>query len=171
MSTHWRRRWREIVERPRRPLVDNAGPPLVLLSIAVSLLIVTTALWGIAQLEQFGPSVGAVIVFRPSAMMTDRWQINASVGDPADVDRLDPVAASSCVLSPGTMEAGGGSFIIEARRLSRPPVYRVHWAGSHTSQGAGDCGTAVDLVLSRTELMRLANVAGGFGGGLRLIGP
>ena len=46
-------------------------------------------------------------------------------------------------------------------------MYRVHWAGGRTELGAHDCGPAADLVLERAELMRLANVAGGF----RLIGP
>jgi hypothetical protein len=69
------------------------------------------------------------------------------------------------------MAVHGGSLVVEARRLSRPPVFRVHWTGGHTDGGPGDCGTTVDLVLERTELMRLANVAGGFSSGLRLIGP
>ena len=69
------------------------------------------------------------------------------------------------------MAVRGGSLVVEARRLSRPPVYRVHWAGGTTDGGTDDCGTSADLVLERTELMRLANVAGGFNSGLRLIGP
>jgi hypothetical protein len=55
--------------------------------------------------------------------------------------------------------------------MSRPPAFRVHWAGGHTDNGAGDCGSAADLMLERTDVMRLANAAGGFNGGLRLIGP
>ena len=69
------------------------------------------------------------------------------------------------------MAVRGGSLVVEARRLSRPPVYSVHWAGGNTDGGTDDCGTSADLVLERTELMRLANVAGGFNSGLRLIGP
>ena len=69
------------------------------------------------------------------------------------------------------MAVHGGSLVIEARRLTRPPVYRVHWAGGPTDMGSTDCGTITDIMLERTDLMRLANVAGGFSSGLRLIGP
>ncbi len=55
--------------------------------------------------------------------------------------------------------------------MSSPPVYRVHWAGLRTSSGSGDCGKAADLVLSRTDLQKLANTAGGFGIGPRMLGP
>jgi hypothetical protein len=47
----------------------------------------------------------------------------------------------------------------------------VHWAGGHTDSGSGDCGPAADLLLDRADVMRLANAAGGFNVGLRLMGP
>jgi hypothetical protein len=169
MNTHRRRR--DIVGHPRRRRVDDAHGSYLLMLAAGTLLMATTGLWALAQLEQFGPSVGAVIVFKPSAMTTDWWHIKAAVGDPTHVDRLDGVADRRCALSPGVMMEDGGSLVIEARRLSRPPVYRVHWIGGHTSHGDADCGATADLILTRTELMRLANVAGGFDGGLRLIAP
>jgi len=75
------------------------------------------------------------------------------------------------MLNPGTMAKSRGSVVVEARRLSRPPVYRVHWAGGPTSRGATDCGTSADLVLSRSDLMRLANVAGEFTAGPGFSGP
>jgi hypothetical protein len=40
-----------------------------------------------------------------------------------------------------------------------------------TSDGGDDCGKAADLILSRTDLQKLANSAGGFGVGPRMIGP
>jgi hypothetical protein len=69
------------------------------------------------------------------------------------------------------MAQGGGSLVVEARRMSSPPLYRVHWAGLRTSDGSGDCGSAADLVLSRSDLQKLANAAGGFGAGPKTIGP
>jgi hypothetical protein len=78
-------------------------------------------------------------------------------------------AARRCVLSPNVMSRWQSDG--RGRRLSRPPIYRVHWSGGRTDSGPGDCGTTADLVLEYTDLMRLANVAGGFSSGLRLIGP
>ena len=123
------------------------------------------------ELEQFGPSVGGIIVFKPDNAATERWSVTASIIEPAEVGLPGKTSGRHCSLSPNVMAVRGGSLVVEARRLSRPPVYRVHWAGGHTDAALGDCGTTADLVLERTELMRLANVAGGFNSGLRLIGP
>ena len=169
MSAHWRRRRRDVVGRPHRQSAETSLGTVILALVAGALLTVTTGLAAMMELEQFGPAVGGIIVFRPDAAATERWSVNAAIAEPG---RLGGEAnASHCVLSPNVMAAHGGSLVVEARRLSRPPVYRVHWAGGHTDVGSGDCGTAADLVLERTELMRLANVAGGFNSGLRLIGP
>ena len=61
------------------------------------------------------------------------------------------------------MTATGGSFVIEAKEMTRPPSYRVHWSGSRTDLGDGDCGRAADLGLSLVSLRALATVAGGLG--------
>jgi hypothetical protein len=149
---------------------------VILTLVAGALLTVTTGLAAMVELEQFGPGVGGIIVFRPDTAATERWSVSATVVEPARLGLPWAASNSLCVLSPNVMAVRGGSLVVEARRLSRPPVYRVHWAGGHTAGGhtdgtPGDCGTAADLVLERTELMRLANVAGGFNSGLRLIGP
>jgi hypothetical protein len=171
MNAH---RWRRRRETAGRPLRENADPALgtvILMLVAGTLLTVTTGLAAMVELEQFGPALGAIIVFRPDIAATERWSVSATVVEAAQLGL--PWAASNrhCVLSPNVMAVRGGSLVVEARHLSRPPVYRVHWAGGHTDGTPGDCGTAADLVLERTELMRLANVAGGFNSGLRLIGP
>jgi hypothetical protein len=171
MNAHWWRRRRETVARSRREAADETVVTLVLWLVAGALLTATVGFWALTTLEQFGPSVGAVIAFRPDAQASDWWQINARFSDAPRFDRVDSFAGRKCVLSPGTMRASGGSIIVEARSLTRPPVYRVHWAGGHTSRGAGDCGDAADLVLSRAELIKLANVAGGFNNGFGLTGP
>ncbi len=122
------------------------------------------------ELERFGPSVGSIVVFKPGVTATERWSVRAIIADPAP-NGLRMAGTKHCTLTPGIMAVHGGSLVIEARRLSRPPVYRVHWSGGRTDASVNDCGADADLVLERVELMRLANVAGGFASGLRLIGP
>jgi hypothetical protein len=171
MNAH---RWRRRRDTAGRPLRQNADPALgtVILTLAAgALLTVTTGLAAMVELEQFGPAIGGIIVFRPDIAATERWSVSATIAEPARLGLPGEAIGRHCVLSPNVMAVRGGSLVVEARRLSRPPVYRVHWAGGHTDSSLGDCGTAADLVLERTELMRLANVAGGFNSGLRLIGP
>ena len=161
MNTQRHRRRRDIVGRPRRERVDDSFMTAILTLVVGALLTVTAGLWLMRELEQFGPSVGGIIRFRPDTAATERWSVTATVVEPARHLLSGEIGGRHCTLSPGVMALRGGSFVIEARRLSRPPVYRVHWAGSRTDAGANDCGTSSDLVLERTELMRLANVAGG----------
>jgi hypothetical protein len=168
MSAHWRRRRREIAGRPVRHGMETSLTTAILTLAAGALLTVVTGLWIMLELEQFGPAVGGIIVFRPDTAASERWSVRAALAEPAAGVARD---LGYCVLSPAAMARLGGSLVVEARRMSRPPEYRVHWAGGPTAAGAGDCGTAADLVLERTELMRLANVAGGFNSGMRLIGP
>lgn len=150
------------MSRSRRVRADDTLGTVVLTLIAGALLALATGLCAFSELERYGPSIGNIIVFRAVAGATEWWHIDAKIAD---------APGRSCVLSPSAMGSGGGSLIIEARRLSSPPVYRVHWAGRHTSRGDGDCGASADLVLSRSDLMRLADVAGGFNANLRMIGP
>jgi hypothetical protein len=170
MNTPWRRRRREALGRPRRQDTDAPFASAMLALVAGALLTVTAGLWAMQELEQFGPAVGGIIVFKPDAAATERWSVAAALVEQVG-NGVPSATARHCILSPGVMADRGGSLVIEARRLSRPPVFSVHWAGGHTGTGAADCGTIADLVLERTELMRLANVAGGFSSGLRLIGP
>jgi hypothetical protein len=164
-------RWRERQQGNRH---RAGGDPIwtPVLTIAVTILL-TTCLGAMAilQFEQFGPQVGAIVVFKPGTQSMDHWRVRASAGDSGGLDRPSDVIARACDLSPGAMATGGGSLVVEARRMSRPPVYRVRWVGTRTSDGDGDCGKEASFVLSRTELQKLANTAGGFGVGRRLIGP
>ena len=144
---------------------------VILALIAGALSTLTTGLWAMQELEQFGPSVGSIIAFRPDAAATERWSVNAAVVDTSNPGVPWPAGVRHCALSPGVMSGRSSSLVVEARLLSSPPVFRVHWAGGHTEAGSGDCGAVADIVLERTDLMRLANAAGGFSSGLRLIGP
>ncbi len=171
MNAHWRRRRRDVAGRPHRQSDDASLGTVILTLVAGALLTVTTGLAVMLELEQFGPAVGGIIVFKADAAATEWWSVKAVVDRRRHIWAVRCNRRQTCVLSPDVMADRGGSLVVEARRMSRPPVYRVHWAGGHTDACAGDCGTAADLVLERTELMRLANVAGGFNSGLRMIGP
>jgi hypothetical protein len=157
--------------RTRRKSADASLATAVLTLVAAALLTITTGFWVMLQQEQFGPSVGDIIVFKPDPNPTERWSVHAAAADPTIPGFLATLTPRHCVLSPSVMAINGGSLVIEARRMSRPPVFRVYWSGGHTDAASSDCGTTADLELERTELMRLANVAGGFTSGLRLIGP
>jgi hypothetical protein len=161
--------WRE--QRHRNPgrTSDAIWAP-VLTVVAAILLTVCLGAMAILQLEQFGPQVGAMVVFKPGAPRMDLWHVRAAADNAGPYPDGNTVGRV-CILSPGTMAEGGGSLVVEARRMSSPPQYRVHWAGSRTSNGGGDCGKAADLVLSRTDLQKLANTAGGYGAGPKAIGP
>jgi hypothetical protein len=159
MRPHWRRR---SFSHPRRQRVDDAAKTLVLTLIAGALATATTGLSVFAQLNELGPIVGNILVFKRSEAMTDWWRVKATIDDRAFATWQSGGAVRTCDLSPSAMVAGGGSLVVEARRMSSPPVYRVHWAGKYTSHGPSNCGTSADLVVSRSDLMRLADVAGGF---------
>lgn len=171
MNAHWRRKRRDVAGRPQQRSDDASLGTVILALAAGALLTVTTGLAAMVELEQFGPSVGGIIVFKPDVAATERWSVSATMVEAARLGLPGETGGRRCILSPNVMANHGGSLVVEARRLSRPPVYRVHWGGGHTDTGPSDCGTMADLVLERTELMRLANVAGGFSSGLRLIGP
>lgn len=144
---------------------------VVLTLLAGALLTVTTGMVALTKLEQFGPAVGNILVIRPDAEARDRWTVDATVIGGLTSGLPDEATGRRCALAPGVMARTGGSLVIEARRLSRPPLYRVHWSGGHTEEGRADCGTTADLILERIALMRLTNAVGGFGRGLSLIGP
>jgi hypothetical protein len=162
--------WREHQHRsPGRTSSDVWTPALTV--VAAILLTACLGAMAIVQLERFGPQVGAIVVFKPGPPRMDLWHIRASAADSVGHYPDSGATSRTCILSPSTMAEGGGSLIVEARRMSSPPLYRVHWAGSRTSNGGDDCGRKADLVLSRTDLQKLANSAGGYGAGPKAIGP
>ena len=171
MNTEWRRRRREIAGRSRRQSGDISLTTVMLGLAAGALLTVTTGLWCMRQLEEFGPSIGGVIVFKPDAIASERWVVHAVRLERGSIKWQHNSDAQRCSLSPAVMARAGGSLVIEARRMSRPPVFQVHWAGGYTDSGSDDCGPAADLMLDRADVMRLANAAGGLNVGLRLMGP
>lgn len=115
----------------------------------------------VLQLDQFRPKVGDVVVFKPGSQDTDMWQMLI----PATELSKSRERVLNCTLDPNVMAVAGGSLVVEARQENPNLQYQVHWAGARTAADASDCGTSADLIVSRTDLQRLANAAGGFGVG------
>lgn len=113
----------------------------------------------VLQMDQFRPKVGDIIAFRPNSQDGEPWEMTV----PAKVVGSDP-AARTCSLDPNVMAADGGSMIVEMRQETPSLNYRVHWSGKHTDK-TQDCGPRANLLVSRVDLQRLANTAGGFGVG------
>nr|WP_294546708.1 hypothetical protein [uncultured Rhodopila sp.] len=115
----------------------------------------------VLQLDEFRPKVGDIVVFRPGSQDADMWQMNI----PATPVSATGQPAGECSLDPNAMAATGGSLVVESRRTEPSLQYVVHWVGMQTYAKPGSCGSDVDVLVSRTDLQRLANAAGGFGVG------
>lgn len=113
----------------------------------------------VLQLDEFRPKVGDMVVFKPESQDSDMWQMAI----PATMVSAMGSPVAPCSLDPNVMAAHGGSLIVESRQTEPSLQYVVHWAGTETSREAGNCGSDVNLMVSRTDLQRLANAAGGFG--------
>jgi hypothetical protein len=115
----------------------------------------------VLQLDEFRPKVGDIVVFRPGSQDTDMWQMTI----PATLVSAMSAPLSVCSLDPNAMAEDGGSLVVEGLQSQPSLQYRVHWAGRMTAKTSGNCGQSADLLISRTDLQRLANAAGGFGVG------
>jgi hypothetical protein len=115
----------------------------------------------VLQLDTFRPKIGDIVVFRPGSQDTDMWQMSI----PATLVSARDASVTECQLDPNVMATDGGSLVVEGRQDEPALMYRIHWAGKRTTKDHGNCGSAVDLAVSRTDLQRLANAAGGFGVG------
>jgi hypothetical protein len=114
----------------------------------------------VLELDEFRPKVGDIVSFKPGSQDTDMWQMNIS----ATLLAGSKAPAGDCMLDPNIMAERGGSLIVEGRETEPVLRYHIHWAGAATARSA-NCGETADLVVSRTDLQRLANAAGGFGVG------
>ena len=81
MNAHWRKRRRDVAGRPHRQSDDTSLGTAILTLIAGALLTVTTGLAVMFELEQFGPAVGGIVVFKPDTAATERWSVKAAVVD------------------------------------------------------------------------------------------
>jgi len=148
-------------EPGRRPSPQGA-PFTAWLPVLAAMAIMVTGCLGtflVLQLDEFRPKVGDMVVFKPGSEDTDTGQMTipampvSAMGSPA----------GTCLLDPNVMAADGGSLVVESRRTEPSLQYVVHWAGPQTSKDNGNCGSDADLMVSRVDLQRLANAAGGFG--------
>lgn len=115
----------------------------------------------VLQLDEFRPKIGDIVAFAPGSQDTDMWQMNI----PATMLSASGASLEACALDPNVMAETGGSLIVEGRQEEPSLQYRIHWAGSRTAKTDGNCGASASLLVSRTDLQRLANAAGGFGVG------
>ena len=121
----------------------------------------------VLQLDTFRPKLGDIVAFRAGSQDTDMWQMTI----PATLATTAGARGDGCSLDPNVMAENGGSLVVEARQDDPAGQYLVHWAGSATAAAPGNCGDSANLMVSRTDLQRLANAAGGFGVGDKGIVP
>jgi len=95
---------------------------------------------------EFGPPVGEILVFGPYSQPASAWQISAT----RSADHRH------CILQPAIMAASDGSIVVE-RRLADGRTFYAHWRGGPTSEGADDCGSAVDITLDLVAMQTLIN--------------
>jgi hypothetical protein len=151
------------MKRPKWPPRDNDTIADTIESVitAGSVVLLLATLGAIVALFanlHVGLRVGDILVFKPETSVLDSLSVTASRSEPRSGQSA---SATTCTLDPKVMAHDGGSIVVEARSLTKP-VYRVHWAGTHTSTGAADCGSSVDLTVSRMDLQTLVNAIGGF---------
>jgi hypothetical protein len=115
----------------------------------------------VLQLDEFRPNVGDIVAFKAESQDTDMWQTTI----PATLVSAMGSPLGECALDPNVMAENGGSLVVEGRQDQPSLQYRVHWAGQTTARADGNCGSSANLLVSRTDLQRLANSAGGFGVG------
>lgn len=139
----------------RDALLTVWAPALVALGVMVTGFVGTLM---VLQLDAFRPRVGDIVTFEPSSQDADAWQLQV----PATLVSGTRNGAA-CMLNPTVIAARGGSLMVEARQDTSPPVYQLHWAGAKTEEGSADCGDSADLRVTRVDLQKLANAAGGFG--------
>ena len=148
-------------EPGRNPLPQGAPFTAWLPVLGAMAIMVTGCLstFLVLQLDEFRPKVGDMVVFKPGSEGTETWQLTI----PATPVSAMGSPVGKCLLDPNVMAAAGGSLVVESRRTEPSLLYVVHWAGAETSKGNANCGSDANLMVSRIDLQRLANAAGGFG--------
>lgn len=133
----------------------------IIFALVVCTTCVTIAVRAIGDdIRAAEPTLGDIVSFAdvlaaPGAIDPDGEVVVAA-------SRADGPVGDTCTLDSAVMEKSGGSLFVEAEGPS-PRIFRVHWAGGATSQGASDCGRSSELLLSANQLGRLAESVGGFG--------
>jgi hypothetical protein len=151
-------------QEPNRNSRPNGAPLAAWLPVLAAMAIMLTGCLStflFLQLDEFRPKLGDIVAFRPGSQDTDMWQMTI----PATLVSETGSPLGECSLDPNVMAVQGGSLVVEGRQDETSLQYRVHWAGSETARTTGNCGASANLLISRTDLQRLANAAGGFGVG------
>jgi hypothetical protein len=149
-------------DRSRQQTPPRAGLAAWLPVLAAMGIMVTGCLstFLVLQLDEFRPKIGDIVAFKPGSQDTDMWQMTI----PAKVISAAGSPVSDCALDPNVIAQEGGSLVVEGLQDQPSLQYRIHWAGAETAQ-PNSCGATANLLVSRTDLQRLANAAGGFGVG------
>ena len=135
----------------------------ILMLVAGALLTVTTGLWAMQELEQFGPSVGGVIVFKPDTAASEQWSVDGAIVDPVHAGVTDGFRTKHAFSAHASWSPAGAVLSIEARRHEQPAaVSRALGRQSH-QQHAWRLRHVSRPCAVRSGLMRLADMAGGFG--------
>jgi hypothetical protein len=122
----------------------------------------------VLQLDEFRPKVGDIVVFKPGSQDPDMWQLTI----PGTLLSQTGSPGRPCSMDPNIMATTGGSLVVESRQTDPSLQYVVHWIGAQTAATEnGSCGADATVRVSRTDLQRLANAAGGFGIGDKGIAP
>lgn len=135
----------------------TAGTVLTFVAMTVICVAIVIGLC-IRLAERFEPTVGDIADFSSRRANQDVLPVNVTA----------QTAGHTCELASDVMARNGGSFVIVARHAAADDSYLIHWAGSRTSNGARDCGSSADLLVSKRDLLGLAGTVGGFG--VRLAG-
>jgi hypothetical protein len=140
------------------------GEPTIstMIGIGVLTLVSFTLLLAILVriVPSFEPSVGEMAVFSVQQLTNGIQTRTAQV---AVTNRWgDPISDARCVLASEVMDTAGGSLVVETRLVGTDPTYVVHWVGGPTSGGTSDCGSDVDVLVAKEDLIGLL-APGGFG--------
>jgi hypothetical protein len=149
---------------PARDTAGHVGSRAVWLPVLVAMAIMAAgciSTFLVLQLDEFRPGVGDIVTFTPGSEDPDLWQTVV----PATLVSAMGIPVAVCSLDPNVIAEKGGSLVVEGLQNKPSLQYRLHWAGTGTARAGGDCGPSADLLVSRTDLQRLANAAGGFGVG------
>jgi len=125
-----------------------------MLAIAVaSAVVAVVASVSLHLAYELRPGIGDIIAFAGKS----GWpEVQARI----TALRSNAAPGLPCVLDPHVMKQFGGSLLIEAARSQPTVAFDVHWAGTHTSDGVGDCGASADLVLNLGDVVTLTLAAG-----------
>jgi hypothetical protein len=158
------------MRQPEQQDSNENGPPhgtlrgtslatwLLLLMATAIMVIFYLSIVLVLQLDEFRPSIGDIVVFRPASQKSTISQMTVPVS-------ATSIHGAECSLDPNVMAEEGGSIIVEGRQGGPSLLYRVHWAGSKTALAVSNCGDSADLLMSCADLQKVANAAGGFGVG------